>query len=49
MAGNKKSQELFQNASYEESVEALNRAIELDPGNSTCIFTKAFSSSTWPI
>jgi superkiller protein 3 len=29
----KKSQELFQNASYEQSVEALNRAIELDPMN----------------
>jgi tetratricopeptide (TPR) repeat protein len=38
----KTSQELFQNASYEESVEALNRAIELDPGNSTLHIHKGF-------
>ncbi|MFZ3112809.1 MAG: tetratricopeptide repeat protein [Methanothrix sp.] len=39
----KKSQELFQNASYEESVEALNRAIELDPQNATLWDAKASS------
>ena len=31
----KTSQELFKNGSYEESVDALNRAIELDPQNAT--------------
>jgi tetratricopeptide (TPR) repeat protein len=39
----KTSQELFKKASYEESVEALNRAIELDPQNATLWDAKASS------
>jgi tetratricopeptide (TPR) repeat protein len=39
----KTSQELFKNASYEESVKALNRAIELDPQNATLWDAKASS------
>ncbi|MFZ3147665.1 MAG: tetratricopeptide repeat protein [Methanothrix sp.] len=39
----KTSQELFKNGSYEESVKALNRAIELDPQNATLWDAKASS------
>jgi tetratricopeptide (TPR) repeat protein len=41
----KTSQELFKNASYEESIKALNRAIELDPQNATLWDAKASSLS----
>ena len=41
----KTSQELFKNGSYEESVNAINRAIELDPQNATLWDFKASSLS----
>jgi len=41
----RKSQDLFRNGSYEESVKTLNRAIELDYRNATLWDTKASSLS----
>ncbi len=39
----KKSQELYKNGSYEESIETIDRAIELNPGNATLWDAKASS------